>query len=393
MPDLCMISQDRTRDLCSKHRKYRFRRRNPDLSLSQSWNYYEKLLELQEEVLSSAADADGLSYALERFPSLRRIVITPGTHGQLDEPLYKTPAIRSFPQGFNYPIPHSWPVHDLEVGPYEVPPWTDETAKKQWRGFSVVVNELAKQKGRNVSEIVIDAKGLPTGLSCRVFDQPCEEYDNLVGLLRRPGFSRIDLALLADGQYYDDDWSSFRSGYLKQALGAAPDLLRIRLRVQADYDQVYPEFDGHCIPLRTIFPVDRWQKLQHFGLSNFLVQQPDLLSLLAALPTTLQSVELSFLKFVHNSGSYRDTLVDIRDTLGWRDRAANERPRVIIHVYESLILSSEPRKYICVDEQANRFLYDDEANPFDNKSGGDRPTHGIGVERFLHEFRDENCGL
>jgi hypothetical protein len=265
-----------------------------------------------------------------------------------------------------------------------VPQWNDEAAKKQWRGFCIVTNELAKQKGHHVSELVIDVKDLDTGLSCRVFDQLCEEYDNLFGLLRRPGFSRIDLPLLADGQYYDDDWSSFRSGYLKRALGAAPDLLHVSLRLKADYDQIYPDSDKHCIPLQTIFPVDRWQKLQHFGLSYFLVKGPDLLSLFAALPTTLRSIELSFLKILGDRGNYRDLLIDIRDTLGWRDRAADERPRVIIHVYESLALRSVQLRYICVDNQANNFLYDDAANPFGHFSGGNTPMPRMGVERFHH---------
>jgi hypothetical protein len=51
-----------------KHRKVT--KRDPDLSFSESWDYYQKLLEQQEEVLVSGADADALRYALERFPSL-----------------------------------------------------------------------------------------------------------------------------------------------------------------------------------------------------------------------------------------------------------------------------------------------------------------------------------
>ena len=74
-----------------KHRKVT--KRDPDLSFSESWDYYQKLLEQQEEVLVSGADADALRYALERFPSLRRIIITPAAHGKLDAPLYETPVI------------------------------------------------------------------------------------------------------------------------------------------------------------------------------------------------------------------------------------------------------------------------------------------------------------
>ena len=82
--------------------------------------------------------------------------------------------------------------------PYEVLPWNDENEKSKWRGFCIVTCELAKLD-HHVLELILDVNRLETGLSCRIFDQPCEEYDNLVALLRRPGFSRIDLALLADG--------------------------------------------------------------------------------------------------------------------------------------------------------------------------------------------------
>lgn len=47
---------------------------------------------------------------LQRFPSLKRITITPTTHRWLFCPLYETPTIRILPYSFNYPIPHSWPT-------------------------------------------------------------------------------------------------------------------------------------------------------------------------------------------------------------------------------------------------------------------------------------------
>jgi hypothetical protein len=122
-------------------------KRDPDLSFSESWDYYQKLLEQPEEVLASGADADAPRYAMERFPLLRRIIITPATHRKLDAPLYEIPVIRSFPEGFNYPIPHSWPIQDVEVGPYEVPPRNDETAKKQWARLLYCHERACKAKG------------------------------------------------------------------------------------------------------------------------------------------------------------------------------------------------------------------------------------------------------
>lgn len=60
---------------------------------------------------------------------------------------------------------------------------------------------------------------------------------------------------------------------------------------------------SHFIPLQSIFPVERWPKLQHFGLSNFLIMQSDVISLLAALPSPLRSVERSFLEYLDHGGN------------------------------------------------------------------------------------------
>jgi hypothetical protein len=64
----------------------------------------------QESVLLTHADIDALKYGITRFPALKRITITPATHGFLYTPLYETPMIRAFPYGFNYPIPRAWPT-------------------------------------------------------------------------------------------------------------------------------------------------------------------------------------------------------------------------------------------------------------------------------------------
>jgi hypothetical protein len=354
------------------------------LPLNVSWNYYQQLLRQQEDVLESGADIDALRHGLDRFPSLRRITITPAAHGFLFTPLYETPMIRAFPYGFNYPIPRGWPTPDLGEVPYEAPPWDDEAEKRKWRGFSIVTRELAKQD-HHISELILDVNQLNTGLNCHVFDQPCEEYDNLALLLRRPGFCRIDLALLADGQEWED-WSSFRSGYLKLALGEARDLQHVSLRTQVDVNQFYEatlsgtsESTEHFIPLRTILPIDKWQRLRHFGLSNFLVRQDDLISLLAALPASLRFVELSYLTFLGDGGNYRDLLADMRNTLGWRDRPANWRPMVTILVGIQHIVST---RALCMDSEVNEFLYGDGTNPFGQAGyGPDQPSYGRGIER------------
>ncbi|KAF3391890.1 hypothetical protein DPV78_010658 [Talaromyces pinophilus] len=245
--------------------------------------------------------------------------------------------IRAFPPGLNYCILPAWqlqfnPLDEEEL--YEAPSWDQEEAK-EWRGFSMILRELAEMSGHHISEFIVDAYVVKTGLNCPVFDQPNKEFNNLITLLRQPGFSHLDLALVADGQYRDgQNWSSICNSYPKRALSESSDLRHISLRFTISYSQIRYGHDEHFIPLRMIFPFDTWKNLQHFGLSGFLVRVDDLLSVLAALPKTLRSVELSFLYFTGEKGDYYHLLEAMHDTLDWRDRIVDERPVVTIHVPE-----------------------------------------------------------
>jgi hypothetical protein len=366
--------------------------REKHLSVETSWSYYHQLLQGQEDVLNSGADLEALRYGLERFPALRRITITPAAHGLLDSPLYETPMIRAFPPGLNYYVVPAWPLQWNPLDEeklYEALPWDQEEAKK-WRGFSMILRELAKVRGHPISEFIVDAYVLNTGLNCRVFDQPNEEYNNIVTLLRQPGFSYLDLALIADGQYRDwQEWSSIRSGYLKRALGVSSDLRHISLRFTIDYGQLRDwgsggrtKYAGHFFPLRTIFPIDMWKNLQHFGLSGFLVRVDDLISVLAALPSTLRSVELSFLYFTGEKGNYDHLLEAMHETLDWRDRAVDERPVVTIHVPESM-----GYHYWCMDAAVSKFLYHQGPNPFY------RAPHSEGVKRIGFLYQNNNAPM
>lgn len=99
------------------------------------WQYYQNLLQQQEDVIAFQSDVDAFIYGLKRFPALRRITITPAAHGWLFAPLYETPMIRALPYGFNYPIPRGWLTSKFaEMEPY-AHPWSDETEKNKWRGF------------------------------------------------------------------------------------------------------------------------------------------------------------------------------------------------------------------------------------------------------------------
>ena len=120
---------------------------------------------------------------------------------------------------------------------------------------------------------------------------------------------------------------------------------------------------SHFMPLQSIFPVERWPKLQHFGLSNFLITQSDVISLLATLPSTLRSVELSFLEYLDHGGHWYGLLQDIRDKLGWRER--DNKPKVI-----ASIAPWPPRAGfgIWIEKDTNKFLYEDSPCPFREES-------------------------
>lgn len=149
-------------------------------SLKLCWQHYQNLLQQQEDVLFMGPNVDALIYGLKRFPALRRMTITPAAHGWIFAPLYETPMIRALPKGFNYPIPRGWPTGDGETRP-EIYAWgsSSEAEKNKWRGFRVVMRVLAQhEEDHHIMELRIDVNGLYTDLHCRIFDQPCEEYDN-----------------------------------------------------------------------------------------------------------------------------------------------------------------------------------------------------------------------
>ncbi|GKT51310.1 uncharacterized protein ColSpa_11491 [Colletotrichum spaethianum] len=363
------------------------------LPLKESYAHYEDLLRQQDEVLSSGADTVALEDAFRRecFPNLCRITITPVAHGFLFTPLYETPMIRSLPYGFNYMIPRSWPVPKALESP-STWLWVDETIKSRWRGFRIVTQLLAHNPGANVTEIVIETKGLRTGLPCYIFDdrKPCKEYDDLMTLLRHPGFARLDLALMVGGQEVHN-WSCFRNGRLRHALKTELQHFSFQTDVEPNPDMRMDALGtggslDHFTPLLTIFPVETWTRLRHFGLSRFLVKQNDLLDFLRLLPDTLQSVELSLLYFLKDGGGHRGLLAGMRNDLGWRRRAI--KPRVAMGYDISRGICVE--RAVWLDEEVRGFLYGDGENPFaTDENGGNSINPGIGIVRDSFEPEHE----
>ncbi|KAJ5824067.1 hypothetical protein N7447_006407 [Penicillium robsamsonii] len=331
------------------------------------WQLYQNLFHQQEDVLLLNSDVDAFIYGVSRFPRLKRVTITPAAHGWLYAPLYETPMIRFFPCGFNYPIPRGWPTSNDGEVPRYAHPWKEatEVRKNQWRAVRKVTSVLAEIK-HNVSELVLDVNQLPTGLNCTIFDQPCEEYNNLVQILRSPGFCRLDLTLLVGGQEgiignNDKTWISFRSGYLKGALAEAKDMRYISFGTTVTTDTIHDikENPTHFIPLQTIFPLEEWPKLRSFTLSNFLVKQSDLMDFLAALPKTVCSIELSFLKFL--DGNWHSLLTEICDTLCWNQRDNASRPKLIVGTADGMRRAGLGT---WLDGELHEFLYGDGPNPF-----------------------------
>ncbi|KAI5463744.1 hypothetical protein BGZ63DRAFT_413267 [Mariannaea sp. PMI_226] len=358
------------------------------LGLEESWAYYETLLEGQDQVLASNADIEVFKYGLQRFPSLKRVTITPATHGIPQKPLYKTPMIRAFPQGFGYPIPRGWPSVDYDDEPLEALPWDDnhtwayenmygrkctaETYRDKWRGFRAVTKALVESgENHRVTELIIGGHEIGTGINYHIFDHHCAEYENLATLLKLPGFRRIDLDLFAGG-LDNHDLVPYQNGLLYDLLAQAQDLEHVCLRSTMEFEPDYADWlddldlEQYILPLRTIFPIDSWPHLKHFGLSRVCVQQDDLVALLAALPASLRSVELSHLDWAREGDSYMNLLVEMRDILAWRSRPEGERPAVRIEVISRLNRgwSFRKRRSIQADDAVTAFLYEDGKNPF-----------------------------
>ncbi|KAJ5626175.1 hypothetical protein N7510_002484 [Penicillium lagena] len=362
--------------------------------LKKNWEYYQDLLRQQEDVLVAKSDEDTFLYGLKQFPALKRVTITPAAHGHLFAPLYPTPMIRALPKGFNYPIPRGWPITGEGRDPPLAYPWQElnEAHKEKYRGFRIVTRVLAKEE-HNVSELILNANQLATGINCTILDDPCAEYANLATVVKHPGLRRLDLALLVGGIDNEElNWQSFRNRRLHQALSKAKDMEDIMLYTTVIRD---PSDDStaeggagslrHFIPLQSIFPIEKWSKLRHFELSRFLVAQSDVISLLSVLPETFRSVHLSFLKFLDNCGSWYSFLAEIRkqicENILWPDRDMVSRPKVTIGVSA---FHTRARRGVWLEKEVHDYLYGEGEYPF--YSDAPRSVKmGLGTERDTFE--------
>jgi hypothetical protein len=348
----------------------------------ESLQYYTQLVKEQDHVFESGADKEAFRYALQhsRFPHLTKVTVTPAAHGFLFLPLYETPMIRAFPYGFIYSIPRGWTCAGNIHVPQRPESW-EEDKQRKWRGVQIVSQLLADPEvAHNISELSFDNHKLLTGINYHIFDQPNKEYDNLCRIVERPGFKKITLSVLMGWLSVQDpeNWNFLKKGNIRRALAKAHDLEEITF--QTDYPVDATCWAGPAedtISLFDIFPVGK--RLKHFGLSGIQVTQGELISVLAKLPHTLKSIELSFLSVIRGTGNYAGILADIRDKLGWRYRPIDQRIRVRILVR----LNQDAGRYICLDKEVNEYLYGDGLPPFGVNGGGNSYamiTSGTGME-------------
>ncbi|KAJ4122791.1 hypothetical protein NW768_010236 [Fusarium equiseti] len=363
---------------------------------------YKALIRDQEQIIAFNVDAEAFRYGLRRFSSLKRVTITPSTHGTKDNALYRTPMIKAFPVGFYCPIPKAWPdrtrwrnidalswiernpFFDQFQGFYGLN-CTAESYRNKWRGYRAATRALAEDGQHHVTELVVGGNDTGSGINCHIFDQACVEYNDLVNLLRRPGFSHLSLDL-ATGYLEHEEWISYKSGLLRHALAEAKDLESICIRTTTDtrngtlnnFDLDSAEEMEFC--LLTIFPIHEWPRLEHFGLSGFLVGVDDLIEVLDTLPDSLHSVELNYLAFKREEDSYESLLVKMRDTLNWRFRPERQRPKVYIIASANQFIPKH--QFVEVQEAACSFLYEDGDNPFEGNGSIIHQGRG-GMQRDL----------
>lgn len=125
-----------------------------------------------------------------------------------------------------------------------------------------------------------------------------------------------------------------------------------------------------------MLPLETWQNLKHFGLSRFLVNVQDLISALALLPTTLRSVELTFLYFVGPDSHYKGLFDAMKTQLDWRSRPIGQRP-VVAAALPEYHYNPESTRGIWISDEVNEFFYGSGENPI--QLGEDMVDCGVGT--------------
>lgn len=375
------------------------REAQPDFEVC--YQAYMALFNEQSKVIEDGADADALMVGLQAFPMLERIEVTPATHGYLYTPLYRTPMIRGFLYGFNYPLPRGWPTAGEAPLQVALRPWVPagpdwqekdlQDEKRRWRGLVLMIRTLAERirsgQGSTVTELVMDVHSLNTGVSPYMLTQKCAEYDDLALILRQPGFKRLDLPIMVHRIPRSDKQILVADGRFRNLLSEARQLQHFRLRLDNQPDYSSPP-STYFFPLQTLLPLSSWPRLRHFGLSNMTIHIPDLVAALAALPTTLRSVELSFLafapssSFAENDACHEVLLTEMKNRTDWASWKEGTRPQVTMGMAK--VTNNVTGRGLWFSREIGEFLYEGKQNPF--RSNKDILLPGVG---WLSDEYDE----
>lgn len=144
------------------------------------------------------------------------------------------------------------------------------------------------------------------------------------------------------------------------------------------------------IPLRHHLPIEAWPRLRHFGISDIVVDAGDTIEVLASLPPTLPTVELSFLLFKEGGGgSYKEILEKIRYKLPWANW----------EVWPTLILKAHYVADVCspmtplYSKEATRFMHGEQEHLFGQREhrGYNSIPSGNGLGGVWRDEFDPTC--
>ncbi|KAH7185887.1 uncharacterized protein B0J16DRAFT_399713 [Fusarium flagelliforme] len=356
----------------------RMRRLAAAMLPGESYHYYYQLVKQERWMLRSGADWKVFEYALDRFPSLRRVTISTKVHGKLFMPRYETPLIRSFPYNFVYALPGPWPFPDAHQTSRII--WKDKDAEPSneykvfRRGLCSALRVLAKHGKHKVSGFIVEdheGRKYDWHRQYRSHDRwRADEYtarmddrgytfDDLCSLIQRPGFQRLSL----DHEHYRRLFKAFEKAESLRSLCLYGDR-RPRREHRVD------------IPTRRlILPECLVQQLHSLVLEKISVHKDGLITLLDSL-ISLQYLELRSVGFeacggeeltrrygasLYETYNPRDFLFDLRDKTGWRDRSL--RPTVTIQISE-IFLEWPRSQRVKLDSEIGEFLYRHGDSPY-----------------------------
>lgn len=349
------------------------------MTLDENFALYRQYYEEQQEIITAGLDVEALRAALSSFPALERLTVTSEAHRPgIHAPRYTTPMIRSFPPSFNYPV--AWPWHgqgDVETEGYDsMQPWSE--AREHWRGFYVLVEELARSQ-KIVPELVVDVNRELTGIAFQFFEAESSDSRHFETICKR-GLTRLDLAvnvaqrLRTRGQEVLRHSSSF-----KRALSTAASMkhfsLHLSTATKSSYNESFDSFEEHT-GILDIIPIDTWRCLEHLSFSHLPLDASSLLTFPKNLPPSFNSLE--FHDVLLFKGDWACMLQQLKDVLHW----TSNNPAITISVSQM----DEPYQSVWIQDEIARYL-DGGHSPFIRQYKPSEIQWGFGT---IRDYFDES---